>query len=462
MDPVLLRPFKRKDFAYRKAWLHTIYIATTGNDTTGNGSKPNPYKTFKKALSVAVAGDGILAADGTYAEAQGAGTSGYLWISKNLADWLVLEPEKGTRGNVTITGTVGTDINVYFAPAAVNSYLKFRYLKFGMCDGSTQMIRATSTAMTNIVFDHCTFIPNSTAAAGVWLVSNCSINFTKCKWTAATGAGYLALKLNTSNLTSMAIEECDFNVGEGNTCAGIYTDGSQLLGGSVTINKCTFAGYYGWNLGTGGTFTITNCVANVKFGCTIGVDGTGTQADEHALAHIINCTINKTSQSAGHVLLIGHGATNSVIDNVTIPAAYDYAVVIKENTGVEIKNCHLTGGSSSALYFKAAISANAHHNVLNGTGSAGTFQLRKGDSGNKCGTWQLQYNALNITEAGQVLWIGDNTHDTGGGVCDHNTYQNHSGLGAVRSDASVANLVELQAAWADYDVTTNDANSTVI
>ena len=55
-------------FTYRDAWLHTIYVATTGNDTTGNGSRVNPYASLTKAMTVAAGGDGILLADGTYAE----------------------------------------------------------------------------------------------------------------------------------------------------------------------------------------------------------------------------------------------------------------------------------------------------------------------------------------------------------------------------------------------------------
>src|SRR5258708_412917 len=49
-----------------------IYIATTGDDTTGSGTGGNPYKTLAKALSVLPVILGvphtIHVADGTYAE----------------------------------------------------------------------------------------------------------------------------------------------------------------------------------------------------------------------------------------------------------------------------------------------------------------------------------------------------------------------------------------------------------
>lgn len=69
-----------------------IYVATTGNDDTGNGTSANPYKTITKALSVApknLAGLSITIhiATGTYAEtvAIKGFTGGVLRLSGNSA-----------------------------------------------------------------------------------------------------------------------------------------------------------------------------------------------------------------------------------------------------------------------------------------------------------------------------------------------------------------------------------------
>jgi hypothetical protein len=43
-----------------------IWIATTGNDTTGNGSSGSPYATLQKGVDVASAGDSIIVKNGTY------------------------------------------------------------------------------------------------------------------------------------------------------------------------------------------------------------------------------------------------------------------------------------------------------------------------------------------------------------------------------------------------------------
>tara|TARA_R110002126_G_C10489365_1_gene503199 strand:- start:1109 stop:3697 length:2589 start_codon:yes stop_codon:yes gene_type:complete len=45
-----------------------IYVATNGNDTSGNGTISNPYKTFNKAVSVMSAGDVCIIRGGVYEE----------------------------------------------------------------------------------------------------------------------------------------------------------------------------------------------------------------------------------------------------------------------------------------------------------------------------------------------------------------------------------------------------------
>jgi hypothetical protein len=44
----------------------TIYVATTGNDTTGNGSAAAPYKTIQKGISAMASGDTVVVKAGTY------------------------------------------------------------------------------------------------------------------------------------------------------------------------------------------------------------------------------------------------------------------------------------------------------------------------------------------------------------------------------------------------------------
>jgi len=50
------------------AFSKDIFVATNGNDTTGDGTITKPYATRTKATSVAVAGDNINMRAGTYVQ----------------------------------------------------------------------------------------------------------------------------------------------------------------------------------------------------------------------------------------------------------------------------------------------------------------------------------------------------------------------------------------------------------
>ncbi|WP_405295583.1 T9SS type A sorting domain-containing protein [Algibacter sp. Ld11] len=71
-----------------------IYVATNGNDTSGNGTMANPYKTFTKAISIMSAGDVCIIRGGIYEEA--------LNVTKN-----------GTSGNyLTFKAADGEDVEI--------------------------------------------------------------------------------------------------------------------------------------------------------------------------------------------------------------------------------------------------------------------------------------------------------------------------------------------------------------
>ena len=57
----------------------TIYIAPTGNDTTGTGTTVAPYLTLTKAITAATAGDTVFCKNGTYDY-----TNGYTQFNKNI------------------------------------------------------------------------------------------------------------------------------------------------------------------------------------------------------------------------------------------------------------------------------------------------------------------------------------------------------------------------------------------
>lgn len=89
-----------------------IYIATTGNDTTGDGTVGTPYATLGKAVSLLPATLGVShtihVADGTYTEA--IDIRGHI---NGAGVLLKIQGNGTTPANVVFTGTVTVDSNAY-------------------------------------------------------------------------------------------------------------------------------------------------------------------------------------------------------------------------------------------------------------------------------------------------------------------------------------------------------------
>lgn len=66
MKRIILLPVLCMLFAACPSFCNTYYVATNGNDTTGDGSIGNPWKTIPKAVSVVVAGDTIYLRGGVH------------------------------------------------------------------------------------------------------------------------------------------------------------------------------------------------------------------------------------------------------------------------------------------------------------------------------------------------------------------------------------------------------------
>ena len=76
--------------------MSTFYIATTGNDTTGNGSESTPWLTLAKFLSSSTSGDTFIWAAGTYT-----------WATATIANRTI---KAATGATVIFNGAAGTPI----------------------------------------------------------------------------------------------------------------------------------------------------------------------------------------------------------------------------------------------------------------------------------------------------------------------------------------------------------------
>lgn len=255
--------------------------------------------------------------------------------------------------------------------------------------------------------------------------------------------------------------------GDNITCDTCTITGPVTGGGNcdaVTFTDCavtdTAAAYAvtaatNWTI-SGGSSTITDNGTTVQFSGELSLYTTTFLMEDHTVTH--------PADKTGHSIFISTGTDGSVVDNVTLVSSYDYGLVLKECNDVEVKNCHLTGGTEAALLFKAATNCNVHDNEFIASDGAGITLNANSATGNKSGDNTITGNTFTVTGTANIFEWGDAAADSGGCVCDTNTYKisgTTGNYGSVYGNASsLTTIAELRTNWLNYDVTTNDANST--
>ena len=193
----------------------TYYIATTGNDTTGNGSSGNPWATLSKAYSSSTAGDTIICAAGTYT-----------WATQTFSSTRTITGAALSNGlPTTIFDGGGASVSdaARWACSSVNitiSNVWFRNLTltanaYGIGGYSYQ--NANLIALTNVVFSSITFggancgVLGGLNATTPLTLTNCLIyNITRAAAYSDNaifylyGAGNAAVAVTINNLTYYA------------------------------------------------------------------------------------------------------------------------------------------------------------------------------------------------------------------------------------------------------------------
>jgi len=121
-----------------------IFVATDGNDDTGDGSIETPYLTPDKALSVVADGETILLRGGTYS----IDSPIDIYTSGTDGNWITIMPYNGET--VTIDGQDSTD---YFAYAIEKHYYRWKDLNF--CDFPLSGFHWTVSH--DVIIEGCTF-----------------------------------------------------------------------------------------------------------------------------------------------------------------------------------------------------------------------------------------------------------------------------------------------------------------
>lgn len=424
------------------------YVATTGNDTSGDGSRDAPWATIAKAIASVASGDTVRIFDGTYAESTSG--AGYLNLNRVFTAWTTFESESGEAEGVLIQGASDASLNVF--TNADNAYFRFRNVTFSpRLATNVSAFRVSRTQRMHL--------------QGCRLLAPTS--------NAATRYGFFGVSGSAQTIDHVTLEDCYLSV-EGNSNAyGAFFQGQESISGLCTNLKLL-------NVEAHGSLAAVAIVGDstdweIEGGRYEGIGALGLRLGQDSetpigtvTGEIDGATIS-TGNGTGHGLLIGCGCLDVVVRNADITGA-DYAVVLKESAGHLLRRITARGGAvnvtnGSAVYFKGATDCILQQSTLiTERGSRGVIRVGAGDTGNESGTAIVTDNLV-IAHGVKALEWADAAGDSGGSVCDRNQYDLRgptASFGDVRGTTGITSLQALRTAWDGYDVPTNDERSVAV
>lgn len=194
-------------------WGATIYVATTGNDDTGDGSISTPYATFTHAYSVASNGDTISVGDGTYTLTENFNLDGATGISFVETD-----------DAVYVNGNVSYHFRIYADGTKITG---FEFLTGSSDYHNIVLIGADNCEITNCV-----------------LLDSITIS-------------------NSDNCLFEGNQITNENSGNGTACFWVI-NGSD--GNIIRNNRCLESSYWGIEIGGAGGGSTVNCDGNLVEG----------------------------------------------------------------------------------------------------------------------------------------------------------------------------------------------------
>lgn len=409
--------------------MSTYYVATTGNDATGDGSVANPWRTLRKALTTISTGveHTVLLAEGTYAEDSG---SGYLALTQSRTALVTIAPVNGSSGSVTITGTSGS-YNVLVPAAATAAMFRFEYITFAFSSASALSCVSihTNGNAQSLTFYRCTFVITEGAS---------------------THYGFYCAPNSGKTVSGITFDTCTF------AYSGTYTATSWQvyavgLGGTLTgltVRNCQITSLGGGIWALGGTIYVcdTTVLSTNAQALMLGTDAYA--ADTLATYGTIErCYLRS---AASHTVSLGCAATDVVFRRNSVYGG-DIGIVAKNSSGCRIEHnlvvCTDTAGY--AMYDKASQGTLWRFNLAVSTKSGGYVFFAGPDSTRKYANVRLERNAL-VAGAGTIAARWNSADETGAGsISNGNVYIVFpGGTLASLNGTSVNTVAALNAAWA--------------
>ena len=324
----------------RPANADTIYVNGDCGDDAWTGTNPDcaepdgPKATIQAAIGVAINGDLIRVAPGTYRELinflgkeitlrsadgpettiingdtdnNGTGNGIVVLCVNNETEFTVLDGFTITKGVSQLAGGMR---NENASPTVTNCIFTLNEAQFGAGMSNNN----ASPTVTNCIFR----LNSGTIGGGMLNGGNSSPMVTDCIFELNTAGGFNARGAGMANdgTSSPTVTNCTFS---NNVVPGIYNGGGMYNAGlSPTVTNCTFsdnaASAGGGMFNDGGTPTVTNCT----FTRNRAVGGGGGMANRQSTTPTVtNCTfsLNTAGQSGGGIYARGGTFTNCTFSN---------------------------------------------------------------------------------------------------------------------------------------------------
>jgi parallel beta-helix repeat protein len=243
-----------------------IYVATTGNDTTGTGRSAAPYRTLNKAYDMCVAGNTIIVRDGTYTE-----------------DLYMI----GTAGTATNRITVraenkwGAKIIGYISPR--EDYITVKWFDLTNPSGS-QGIEIDGGDNCYIIENYVHDIPGGVPAFG-----GAGIHDYQCTGTIIEGNLVARIDNNYSSPAYLT--------------HGIYIEGTNVIVRNNVVHNCQGQGIHVWHEATAVTITHNTLFRNKAGGIMNGGTGAGGAVNDNSI--VANNIVVYNGQFSGTIQGMG-------------------------------------------------------------------------------------------------------------------------------------------------------------
>ena len=399
------------------------YVATNGNDITGNGSIALPYKTIIKGVQVAPPGGTVLVSAGTYNEANEIYISKPLTLKRNGTGIVVVDAiGRGTGANKYMIGIVNTnDVTV--------DGISFKNNIGNGSKGAWVLSNNNVGSRNNITIKNCFFgnigwISNnlSTKPAS----SSIATNAIRVEGASATAITNLLLQFNN-------VENCATGWGEAVTITGNVT--GFTLQGNFVFNIANIGIVVAGNYFTGAPSNLNQArngiiIGNEVHDCMSGIANSAGIYLDGAL----NCTVEKNEVyrcgvglsvggeqplGVGAIVPGGHFINNNEIYNNVI-------------AGIIIGSNNSTTATNNTRIFNNSFYKNRNGAIVNGITSIGVSPNEvpiATAANNFGGEIQLQ-NSNGVTFKNNVVYASNNkkvfvaltTFTVSNYVSDYNLY----------------------------------------